>query len=297
MTVRRRPVSGRLRVGLVLAMTAVSVDAASRQQMPTFRANVDLVRLDVLVVRNGRPVSGLTAADFEVRDNGVVQRIDNVSVSDVPVDVLLVLDTSKSVAGETLRHLRDAGHAFLEGLGTGDRAGLLTFNEAIRLGRDLTTDLGQVHAAVDRVQARGGTALRDAIHAAMLWPTRPESRPMVLVFSDGADTTSWLTPDAGMDVSRFADAVVYGVTMSGDRDDRFLERIAEATGGRLFNAASSRRLRSAFVEILTEMKARYVVSYYPQPTPVEGWHAVRVSVTRGRGETIARQGYYVLRAR
>ena len=195
-------------LALVLAMTGGFATATVPQQ-PTFSAGVDLVRLDVLVVRNGRPVPNLTATDFDVRDNGVVQQIDHVSYAEVPLDVMLVLDTSRSVAGEKLQHLQEASHAFLNGLAPADRAGLLTFNEFITLGSDLTGNLARVHAAIDSVRGRGATALRDAIHSALLWPARPEARPMVLVFSDGLDTTSWLTPDQGTDTARESDAVVY----------------------------------------------------------------------------------------
>jgi VWFA-related protein len=241
-------------------------------------------------------VPGLTAADFEVRDNGVVQQIDHISFAEVPLDVILVLDISRSVAGERLRHLQEASHAFLDGLASADRAGLLTFSEVIALGSDLTTDLAQVRAAIERVEGSGATSLRDAIHAALLWPSGREARPMILVFSDGMDTVSWLTPDQGTDSARESDAVVYGVGIGpADDEDELLERVAEATGGRLLTAGESRRLRAVFVEILQEMKARYLVSYYPHPQPREGWHDVRVEVKRGRGNVIVRRGYHMAR--
>ena len=283
----------RLGVALALLM-AGSLAVAGPHQEPTFRAHTNLVRLDVLVVRNGRPVPNLTAADFEVRDNGVVQQIDHVSFEKTPLDAMLVLDTSRSVAGATLRHLREASHAFLDGLSGADRAGLFTFSESIAMGNDLTTDLARVHAAIDRVRPRGATSLHDAMHAALLWPTRTEARPLIVVFSDGMDTVSWLGPEETTDTARASDAVVYGVAIGSAADvEHVLKRVVEATGGRLLDAGSSQRLRNVFVEILNEMKARYLVSYYPQPTPSEGWHDVRVSLKRGRGEIIVRKGYNV----
>jgi VWFA-related protein len=283
------------RLGLALASVIMgSLTAAGLHQEPTFRAHTNLVRLDVLVVRNGRPVPNLTAADFEVRDNGVLQQIDHISFEKTPLDVMLVLDTSRSVAGETLRHLQEASHAFLDGMAGVDRAGLFTFSESIVIGNDLTTDLGRVHAAIDRVQPRGATALRDAMHAALLWPTRAEARPLIVVFSDGLDTVSWLAPEETTATARESDAVVYGVAIgSAAHEDQVLNRVVDVTGGRLLDAGSSRRLRNVFVEILNEMKARYLVSYYPQPQPGEGWHDVRVTLRRGRGEVIVRKGYNV----
>lgn len=186
----------------------------------------------------------LGAADFEVRDNGVVQQIDQVSFDEAPLDVMLVLDTSRSVAGERLHHLREASHAFLDGMASSDRAGLLIVNESVALGSDLTTDRRRVHAIINRVEGHGGTSVRDAMHAALLWPTRDEARPMILVFTDGMDTTSWLAPDEAADTARDSDAVVYGVRVgSGDDEHELLARIAEATGGRVLDASSSRGLR------------------------------------------------------
>ncbi len=78
-------------------------------------------------------------------------------------------------------------------------------------------------------------------------------------------------------------------------EDQLLKRVAEATGGRLLTAGSSRSLRAVFVEILNEMKARYIVSYYPQPPPREGWHDVRVEVKRVRGDLTVRRGYHMSR--
>jgi len=95
------------RIGLLLSLVIAAT--ASRPPQVTFRASVDLVRVDLLVVRDGRPVVGLTRDDFEVQDNGVGQEIDQVSFEEVPIDVVLVFDASRSVAGEKLGHLVDSG--------------------------------------------------------------------------------------------------------------------------------------------------------------------------------------------
>jgi hypothetical protein len=114
---------------------AVAVMWAFAAQLPmptpqtTFRAGVDLVRLDVSVVRGAQPVHGLTTRDFSIVDNGVRQRIESVTLlTDLPVSVIMVLDTSGSVAGERLTHLIDAAHGLLVALRPDDRAALLTFS-------------------------------------------------------------------------------------------------------------------------------------------------------------------------
>ena len=94
---------------------------AGSPQVPQFRAVVKEVRVDVLVTRNGDPVTGLTQADFEVRDNGAVQKINALTSEDLPVNVVLALDASSSVKGERLSHLQQAGHVD-EGADAGDPA-------------------------------------------------------------------------------------------------------------------------------------------------------------------------------
>ena len=84
--------------------------------------------MDVLVTDRGKVVTGLGAADFEMRDNGVPQTVDLVSFQQIPLNVFLAFDVSTSVSGERLMHLQRAGHALLDRLATDDRSALLTFS-------------------------------------------------------------------------------------------------------------------------------------------------------------------------
>ena len=99
---------------LMLALTQTSAQR--------FRSGVDVVTVDALVTQNGRALTGLAANDFELRDNGVVQEIDGVSVDDAPVSMLLALDTSNSVQGPTLDHLKRAAIGAIDALTPADRA-------------------------------------------------------------------------------------------------------------------------------------------------------------------------------
>ena len=96
-------------------------------QQPSFRSSTLGVRVDVLVTEGRKPVAGLGASDFEVRDNGVLQSIQLVDVADVPLNVVLALDTSASTSGARLADLMSASQALLDGLTTADRAALATF--------------------------------------------------------------------------------------------------------------------------------------------------------------------------
>lgn len=272
-------------------------------QQPTFRSAVDLVRLDVLVLDDGRPVPGLTADNFEVYDSGARQQIERLYLERAPMDVLLVLDNSRSVAGERLVHLREAARAFLRRLEPGDRAGIISFSHHAGLAADLTDQLPVLERALDGLTASGSTALLDALYAAMLVPGRADARRLVLAFSDGVDNISWFARSDVLELARESDAVVYAVGIRPSRargsqfpNNRLLDDLAEAAGGRLFFADSSDRLGGVFVQIIQEIKARYLLTYYPHyppGTPPAGWHPIRVRLKGKAGHVIARQGYYV----
>jgi len=275
----------------VVFMTAATIlGATERSQRPTFAARVESVRVDALVTENGQPVPGLGPADFEVFDNGVRQHVELVSFEPLPLDVVLVLDMSDSVAGERLDHLRSASDAVLGGLAGEDRAALVTFNHAVSLGTPLTKDVAAVRSALNRAQGNGQTALVDGAYAAMILGESETSRALQLVFSDGLDTASWLTSAAVLDVAKRADIVVYAVATAGGASP-FLRHLSAFTGGSLIQIVSSGDLRSTFLRILDEFRHRYLVSYSPRGVTTNGWHRLDVRVRNRRAIVKARPGY------
>ena len=265
--------------------------ASARSQNPTFSSRVEAVRVDVLVTENGRPVRGLRAADFEILDNGVPQTVDIVNFEQQPLNVVFTFDLSDSIVGERLGNLREASHAVLGGLKKDDQAALATFNNVVLVGPGLTGDTGLVKAAVDRAEPTGNTSLIDASFAGMMLAESDVGRGLVIVFSDGLDTSSWLRPNAVLDVAKQSDAVVYAVSAGLARSTEFLGDLTEQTGGRLFKLESTRSLSAVFLEVLDEFRQRYLLSYSPAGVSKEGWHTLTVRV-KGRSATVrARPGY------
>jgi VWFA-related protein len=299
-----------------LALTLIGAGEWAVGARQTFRSGVDAVRVDVLVTAGNRPVTGLAARDFELRDNGVMQQIDAVALDDVPVTLMLVLDVSESVRGEPLEHLRAAIGAAGDLLSPRDRLSLLTFSHRLHMARTPTADPGLVASATQAVDAAGATALYDATLAALVTRYRIDSRAVLLVFSDGADTSSWLDPRAVMTAAQRSDVVIYGVTLrrrTEQRDARearqnrlernwfreapssfgrqFLTLLAEGTGGSVLVAEQSDQLRDVFRRVVREFKSRYILSYTPRGVEPGGWHAIDVDVKGRRAEVTARRGY------
>jgi Ca-activated chloride channel homolog len=274
-------------VALLLTGSAGSFDA----QRPTFSAKTEAVRVDVLVTENGRPLPGLKPSDFELLDNGVSQAIDLVSFEQVPPNVILTLDMSGSVAGARLEYLRDAGRALVAALKKEEQAALITFSHVVTLRSNLTNDFGRVRAGLEAAEPSGGTDLVDASFAGIMLGESDVGRSLLLVFSDGVDTASWLALGAVLDVARRSDAVVYGISAGRLRRGDFLHDLADLTGGEVYQVESTADLGPTFVGVLEEFRHRYLLSYSPTGVSKDGWHRLEVRVKR-RGVTVkARPGY------
>jgi VWFA-related protein len=258
-----------------------------------------VVRLDVLASDDRRPIAGLGAEDFEVLDNGKPQAVQALFGEQEPLDILFAFDRSASTNGRTIRYLRESARAILSALAEDDRAGLLAFNHGFHLAAPLGPPISML-SVLDTIEPSGSTALLDAASVALNLTAAADRRTMVLLFTDGTDTASWLPERLVLDAARGSEAVLYAVAMQersrlrevrgGDHDQ--LRRLAEATGGRLLRTADPTELRESFLNVLTEMRARYVLSYTPSNTDA-GWHAVSVRLRNRAGQVSTRDGYVV----
>jgi VWFA-related protein len=274
-----------------LAIAAALLAGHPGQEPQRFSARIDVVRLDVLVTVQGKSVLGLQSSDFEVLDNGVSQQVDLVSFEQIPINAILALDLSRSVAGDKLSHLRSAGRALLGALKPKDQAALVGFSESIVLGPTLTTDLARVSVALDRATPSGATSLVDACFSGLILGESDTGRTLVIVFSDGLDTSSWLSADEVLDTAKRSDGVVYGVSVAGAPKIAFLRDLGAITGGSLFEIESTKNLGALFLRVLEEFRQRYLVSYTPRGVAKNGWHQLEVRV-KGQSPTIkVRPGY------
>jgi Ca-activated chloride channel homolog len=273
----------------VLLASLVLVTAAPLAQ--TFSSGIEAVRVDVLVTANGQAVQGLGPADFEVLDNGVRQTVDLASFEEIPLNVVLALDMSASLQGLRLGHLQTAGNTVLDGLKKGDRAALVAFSHVISANQALTEDLDRVRASLFQNREEGLTSLIDATHVGMLIGESDVGRSLLIVFSDGVDTSSWLTAASVVETARRGDVVVYGVEV-GERRASFTRELTDVTGGRLFAVESTKDLAATFSKILEEFRNRYLISYSPQGVTRGGWHRLEVRVRNRATSVKARPGYF-----
>jgi len=275
--------------GLCVPILLAAAAPSPRTQAPTFASKVEAVRVDALVTDRGQPVLGLTPGDFEVLDNGVPQQVDLVSYEQIPLNVVLALDMSDSVAGDRLDHLRAAGATVLAGLKKEDQAALVTFSHAVTLAAPLTADVGKVRGALDHAIPLGTTALVDGAYAGLVVGESDVGRALLIVFSDGLDTASWLSAASVVDAAKRSDVVVYGVSVGRGKPE-FVRELTSLTGGRMFEVDKTANLSAIFLEVLQEFRQRYLISYTPRGVAKDGWHRLEVRVKK-KGIVKARPGY------
>ena len=232
---------------------------------------------------------------------------------------MLVLDTSRSVAGTRLQALRDAASALVRNLRPDDRAAVVTFASGVTVNAPLTTDHTAVSRALETAEARGATSLVDAAWTSVLLAHGNDRPTLVLIFSDGADTASWLRVSPVIALASRANLVVDAVVAGGARllrqprrpspaglpstarpADRAARRRRRELPRRphrrhrrdvVIDGSSGSRLEGAFVAALREFRTRYQLSYTPAGVDRAGWHPSK-SACAGPGATIrARPGY------
>jgi VWFA-related protein len=259
----------------------------------TFTSRTTRVRLDVSVVGPGaQPIRGLAAADFDVRDRGARQVIEVEGLDDSPVTVMLALDLSGSVRGETLRQLRRAADTVAAALEPRDRLGLALFASGIVIVPPAPPDRAALAAAMDAEFAVGDTSLIDATFAAMNVVERLGTPRIVVVFSDGQDTSSFLPAAAVLEGAKRSSTVVCAVSTRRRGANAYLDDLAAATGGESVNVARIDDVAASFEALLARYRQGYLASYQPTDAAA-GWHDVSVRVRRPGARVFVRPGYTV----
>ena len=282
----------RLVIGVLVAAAVASLAAP---QQPTFRSGVDVVRIDASVMNGRSAVGGLTKDHFAITDNGIPQTIDSVSIARVPLGLMLVLDTSESLLGPPITALIGATRRLIDSLRQDEAASLVIFSDQVRLAVPHTHDRVPLLAALSGLSAVGATSINDAIVLALLHrpPQTLETRQVMIVFSDGLDTASWLRSGQAQEAVRRSGVLVHVVELRTEAGGtNFAREVAKAGGGRAWSATSAGALRELFEKVLEELRAGYSITYYPSGVSRYGWHNVKVTLKNARGEVTARPGYF-----
>lgn len=273
----------------------------------TFKVDVRLVRLLVTVKDSQGKIAGsLDRGTFSVYDSGVPQEIAvferNTSL---PLSVSVLIDTSGST-GKDLRYELQSVEKFLHALlgegNSSDAAALYSFNYQVTLLTSFTRRKARLLDALRPLKPDGGTSLYDAIYLASQDVDRRDGRHVIVVVTDGGDTTSRQNYRDALEAAQRADAVIYPIlvvpiTNGAGRNiggEHALETLAGGTGGRVFEPSVGAQLDQAFTDILRDLRTQYLLGYYPRGIPLDApkFHIVKVEVGRPDLRAQTRAGYY-----
>jgi Ca-activated chloride channel homolog len=309
----------RFRKFSILAVCVLGVLRASGQQPPVFRGTSDVVPVFVTVIdKDGRLVTKLTREAFEIRDEGKPQPTTQFDDTPRPIRLIVLLDVSSSMEGN-LPLLRAASQQLFARLGPADVARLGTFGRDVSISPTFTHDAHALLATLpEAIAPDSPTPLWRAIDQAMdAFNDESDSRPVILVLSDGKDAPSpsfRQRPVSQAEVierARKEEVMIYGVGMRSrprqqsmpgvgagalqamlmaDFPDPGLARVAEETGGGYTEIRFGQDLGAAFTAVADELHSQYLLGFAP-PKRDGRVHDVRVRMTRGGLTARARKTY------
>ncbi len=299
---------------MVAAMACAAQAPPEPAEPFTFRTGMSLVRVDAQVLDRGRPLAGLRAADFVVKDNGAPQELVVFAQEAEPLQVLFVLDVSGSM-GRTLREMARVAQNALATLAPDDEVGVMLYSRRSRIAQELSPDRRAALAALQEAALAddlgAGTSMNEALLAACAyWKELPEfaGRRAIVVLTDNGGLNEKAPDDVVLRelsaVNAVLNAIVTsdakppapprpGVEMNPDFTFNDVFLLARESGGEVLRADKPERLR----EMLEHIRLRYTLGYRaPEATPGE-WRQVEVELAEAarrkyrRAEVLARPGY------
>ena len=290
-----------------LALVSVAA-AALAEGPPVFRGGLDMVNVTVTVRDpQGHLVSNLEAADFVVREDGRAQAVLVFAPAARPeereelaLNLGMLFDTSESMR-KNLRLSQESAIRFLDAIPRARDLVLIFFDEDIRISRYSSENQQGIFGRILETEGQGKTALHDAIAVYVSRVAATPGRKVLVLFSDGDDTTSSIPTNELRRMIRSTNVTIYPVAFQGEsrpgtgealRARAFLHSLAEMTGGRVFSPNASRELGAVYQTILDELGSQYVLGYVSDNPRRDGkYRPLSVEVRRPGVRVRHRPGY------
>ena len=288
---------------------------------------VDLQQLYVTVTRRGgQRVLDLARSDFAVRDDKLQREIMTFERGDVPFTAIIMVDGSESMRGRRLSASLAGAHRFVSGMRPLDEAKLMVFADRLIELTPWSPTGAPLARALATVEASGGTAILDYLHMALTLLEQRQGRRVVILLTDGWDSSSVLTAAQVRRVARRSQSLVYWVRMAGDepgegrqlgrpeagsplvpvrlvpsnswrnvegsrRTYELLEKTVRESGGRIASVGRVDAIGATFEDILAELREQYALGYDPDPRHDGSWRRVEVELRRTGLKARTRDGY------
>ncbi|HKS42891.1 MAG TPA: VWA domain-containing protein [Blastocatellia bacterium] len=268
-----------------------------------------VVRLPITVKEKNKFVGGLSKNNFEVYEDGKRQEImDFIAPSQLPLNIAMMIDTSSSVKLK-LPFEKDAGEDFVTTVTTfrrKDQVLLASFDSGIELHQDFTDNLELLIRAIRKLKAGGFTKLYDGVYRIieekMATLSGNDSRRIIVVLSDGADTASERTLRETIEMAQGHDVTIFGISTKNFKgidtgtvessDDKDLRRLCEATGGQVFLPSQKADLFRAFTQVAMDLRQEYVIFYRPiNQQKSNKPREIKVKLVSADGRLYHKEGY------
>ncbi len=283
----------------VVVLLGALVSAAPQDQ-PIFKSSVRTVPIYATVIDStGRLVPDLERGDFAITDNGKNAEVTLFSNESQPFTAVVMLDTSASMTG-SLKLLNRAAEQFLLRLLPADKAQVGAFNDKIQLSGTFTNNRDELIGDLNDLYFGNPTRLNDGIAAGLDALQGIEGRRVVLVFTDGEDTSSRLSFKTVMERARDEEVMVYSIGLESEyfngqrvvrsKPSRDLKKISDETGGGYFELQKTENLSPTFTRVAQELRSQYLIGFAPEALDGKV-HKLDVRVTRPGMTVRARKSY------
>ena len=287
-------------VSAVVLLAGTAVLATARQDQPLFKSSVRTVPIYATVVDSaGRLVPDLERADFSILDNAKPVEVSLFSNDSQPFSAVVMLDTSASMTAN-LKLLNRAAEQFLLRLLPVDRAQVGAFNDKIQLSGTFTNNRDELIGALSDLYFGNPTRLNDGIGAGLDALKGIDGRRVVLVFTDGEDTSSRTSFKDVLERARDEEVMVYSIGLESEffngmrivrtKPSRDLRKISDETGGGYFELVKSADLAPTFSRVAQELRSQYLIGFAPVSLDNKV-HKLEVKVNRPGMTVRARRSY------
>jgi len=281
-------------------------------QERVFRAGASLVALNVTVSDGKHLVPGLGQNDFAIYEDGVLQHVQFFESTEVPIDLIILIDTSASMS-DKMEVVHEAATGFVKTLRDRDHGAVVTFGDNVNISQALTADRSVLEQAIRKAQAHGSTALNNALYVAMKQFARSAQqsgeirRQAIAVLSDGEDTSSVITFDDVLAMARKSGINIYTICLTNkysvsraestkrffSESDFAMKTLAQETGALSYFPQSVQELKGIYASISDELSNQYSIGYSPSNWRPDGrFRRIVVKVNaHPEFQPRARQGY------
>lgn len=288
-----------------VAFAALAVLATAGMLWGQFSAETRLVVLHASVTdKRGHLVPNLKQDEFKVYENGVLQQLKLFRHEDVPVSMGLLIDDSGSMKAKRAR-VEAAALALVKASNRQDEVFIVNFNDEAYLDVPFTNDVNKMQQGLARIDARGGTAMRDAINMSIdyLKAKGKRDKKVLLVVTDGNDNASTVSLERVVQRAIQSEVLIYAVGLLGEeehheaaRAKRALKELTTTTGGMVFYPKEVDEVNQIALNIAHDIRSQYTLAYTPQLPDDGSYRQIKVTVDApGHPVVRTRSGYYATR--